>query len=80
MKIPDHVNARWVSSLGDDQLLAAESKLHADFRKHETVEKSRSGARYILLQGPPQLITSWHRWLLVSNETRTRGLNVRHAR
>ena len=80
MKIPDNVNARWAASLGDDQLLAAEAKLHADFRKHEKVEKTRSGGRYVLLQGPPLLVTAWHRWLLLSNETRTRGLTVRHVR
>jgi hypothetical protein len=80
VKIPDHVNARWAASLGDDQLIAAEAKLNADFRKQEKAEKARSGGRYILLQGSPELVTAWHRWLLVSNETRTRGLTVRHAR
>ena len=80
VKIPDHVNARWCASLRDDQLIAAEARLHTDFRKQEKAEKARSGGRYILLQGPPELVTAWHRWLLVSNETRTRGLTVRHAR
>jgi hypothetical protein len=78
--IPDHVNARWCASLGNDQLIAAEAKLHADFRTQEKAEKTRTGGRYVLLQGPPELVSAWHRWLLVSNETRARGLTVRHAR
>jgi hypothetical protein len=79
MEMPDRINARWIATLGDDQLMKAEAELHAVFRKHETVEKTRSGSRYVLLEGPPQLVTAWHRWLLVSNETRNRGLVVRHG-
>jgi hypothetical protein len=80
MTIPDHVNTRWIATLGDDQLMQAEAELHAAFRKQETVEKTRSGARYVLLQGPAALVNAWHRWLLVNNETRTRGLSARHSR
>lgn len=78
MKIPDRIDARWIATLVDDQLIAAEADLHADFRRHESVEKNRSGARYVLLQGPSDLVNAWHRWLLVSNETRKRGLVVHH--
>ena len=78
MTIPDHVNARWIATLGNDELMKAEAQLHARFREHETREKSRSGARYMLLQGPPELVNAWHRWLLVSNETRSRGLAIYH--
>jgi len=78
MKIPDHVNARWMATLVDDQLISAEAELHAVFRRQETVEKTRAGARYMLLQGPSALVNAWQRWLLVSNETRDRGLLVRH--
>jgi hypothetical protein len=78
--IPDHINARWIATLGNDQLVVAEAQLHANFREHETVEKRRSGARYMLLQGPAPLVNAWLRWLLVSNETRSRGLVVTHTR
>ncbi len=78
MGIPQHVTARWVATLGDDQLMQAEAELHAVFRTAEVQEKSRSGERYMLLQGPASLVTAWHRWLLVSNETRARGLVVHH--
>ena len=76
--IPDRVDARWLATLGDEQLVDVEASLHADFRQREAREKSRAGARYVLLQGPAHLVTAWHRWLLVNNETRTRGLLIRH--
>lgn len=79
MDIPDRINARWIATLGNDQLVKAEAELHAVFHKHEVIEKSRSGPRYVLLQGPAALVTAWHRWLLVSNETRHRGLVVHRA-
>jgi hypothetical protein len=77
MTIPDHVDSRWIATLGDDQLVKAEAELHGHFREYETAEKRRAGARYILLQGPPALVNAWLRWLLVSNAARTRGLAVR---
>jgi hypothetical protein len=80
MTIPDHINSHWIATLANDQLVKAEAMLHADFREKEIAEKRRVGARYVLLQGPATLVTAWHRWLLVSNETRNRGLVVNHQR
>lgn len=77
MQIPDQINARWLATLKDEQLLSVESKLHTVFYRHEVVEKKRSGGRYILLQGPGALVDAWHRWSIVSNETRQRGLIIR---
>lgn len=78
MTIPDRITARWIATLGDDQLVKAEATLHADFREREAMEKQRAGSRYVLLQGPQPLVTVWLRWLLVSNATRDRGLVVNH--
>jgi len=78
--IPEQINSRWVAQLANDQLIEVEGVLHARFREHEIAEKRRKGARYVLLQGPAGLVTAWHRWLLASNETRTRGLAVNHQR
>jgi hypothetical protein len=78
--IPAHVDARWVATLDNNQLVAAESLLHADFYKHESAEKKRRGARYNMLRGPADLVNAWMRWLLVNNATRTRGLTVYHRR
>ena len=79
MTIPEYITSRWIASLGDDQLTAAEATLFTAFRRHETAEKSRAGARYVLLQGPPALVSAWHRWLLVNNEARQRGLAIRRT-
>ena len=76
MNIPERINARWIATLADEQLVTAEAELHATFRANERTEKARSGPRYMLLQGPAALVNSWQRWLLVSNETRSRGLVV----
>lgn len=80
MSIPAHVTTRWMATLGDEQLVAAEAQLYADFHAREVKEKSRSGSRYILLQGPAALVNAWRHWLLVNNEVRERGVLVRHAR
>jgi len=77
MNIPEHINTRWIATLGNEQLVAAEAELHAAYRSSELAEKQRSGARYMLLQGPAALVNAWHRWVLVSKETKNRGLPVR---
>ena len=79
MKIPEYINARWIATLGDDQLVKAEARLYTLFHRQESAEKARCGSRYVMLQGPTELVTAWQRWLLLNNETRDRGLNVRHA-
>jgi hypothetical protein len=78
MKIPDRVNSRWIATLGNEQLVAAEAELRATYRSNEIAEKERTGARYVLLQCPATLVNAWQRWLLVSNEAKSRGLVVRH--
>jgi len=78
MTIPDHINARWIATLGNDQLIKAEAQLHAVFHRQESVEKARCGSRYMLLQGPSDLVNAWQRWLLLNNETRCRGLLTAH--
>jgi hypothetical protein len=74
MTIPDRINARWIATLNDKQLITAEAQLHKVFRAQEQTEKVRKGAQYMLLHGPATLVTAWQRWLLVNNETRSRGL------
>jgi hypothetical protein len=78
MTIPERVNAGWIATLGNPQLVAAESRLHAEFIREENAEKRRSGNRYVLLKGPAPLVNAWIRWLMVNNETRSRGLVVNH--
>ena len=77
IEMPAHVTTRWIATLENEQLLAAEAQLYSTFRTRETAEKSRAGARYLLMQGPPELVAAWERWSLVSNEARARGVVVR---
>jgi hypothetical protein len=74
MTIPDHINGRWIATLDNDQLVRAEAALHAAFRAEEKAAKARAGARYMLLQGPPALVSAWQRWMLLNNAAQTRGL------
>ena len=80
MKIPERVNASWIATLGDDQLVRAEATLHKEFAAQEISEKELKGARYELMRGPESLVGAWLRWLMVSNETRNRGLVVQRRR
>jgi hypothetical protein len=80
MTIPEKVDASWIATLPNDKLLKAETKLHAEFLKEETAEKKRRGDAYTMLRGPQSLVDAWLRWLLVNNETRSRGLAVQRRR
>lgn len=80
MTVPDRLTATWLETLANGQLVAVESRLHAEFIEEEVVEKKRRGSRYSLLQGPAALVNAWHRWSMVNNETRSRGLLVRHPK
>ena len=80
MPIPNRINADWIATLGDDQLMDAEAQLRALFLTQETLEKHRRGARYAVLEGPEVLVTAWHRWVMVNNEARTRRLVVQQRR
>ena len=78
MLIPERVNGKWMSTLDDAALVAAEAHLHEDFRTQDAAEKTRLGTRYRLLQGSASLVDAWMRWSLVNNETTKRGLVTQH--
>ena len=78
--LPNHVNGRWIASLDTAQLIEAESLLRAEFVKQEAAEKQRAGPRYTMLRGPESLVRAWLRWLLVNNETHTRGAMIHPLR
>lgn len=79
MVIPANVNSQWIASLENTQLVEAEAQLYSAFHTREKAEKSRAGARYILLQGPSALVNAWQQWLLLNNEARARGVVIRRA-
>jgi len=74
--LPAQVNASWIATLGDKQLMEAEAALHAIFSKEELAEKKRAGARYQMMRGPESLMSAWQRWLLVNNEVRARNVPI----
>ena len=80
MTFPDRVTADWIATLGNGQLVMAESHLRSEFLDEETQERHRRGARYALLEGPAALVNAWLRWQMVNNEARSRGLLIRHGR
>jgi hypothetical protein len=80
MKMPERVNAEWVSSLSDKHLEEAAATLHAVFEKEDNAERKRAGEEYRMLRGPESLISAWMRWLMVTNEQAERRtpLHRRH--
>lgn len=78
--LPTHITTRWIATLGNDELVAVEGQLYQVLHARERAEKARAGSRYMLLQGPSELVNAWHQWVLVSNETRARGVVVRRQR
>lgn len=77
MRMPRQIKADWIDSLADDDLMDAESDLHATFSKHDKRERTLRGAFYDLLKGPETLLHAWGRWSVVNNATRARGLRTR---
>ena len=80
MKVPVKVDAEWIASLADAQLVEAEAKLHTEFVAQEEAEKRKMGSRYTMLRGPEPLVSAWLRWLLVNNETQARGVVLHRKR
>ena len=77
MRMPEKINAKWVDSLSDADLVQAEYDLRGTLAKQEAAERKRRGADYQLLRGPESLMQAWNRWSFVGNELRLRGLRVR---
>ena len=77
MRMPEKINAKWVDSLSDADLVQAEYDLRGALQKQETAERKRRGAAYQLLRGPEALTQAWNRWSFVGNALRLRGLRVR---
>lgn len=77
MTYPDRIDASWIGTLSDDQLVKAEGELRKRFAEQETKEKKRRGSQYDMMRGPDALTTAWLRWSMVSNAARARGLRAR---
>lgn len=72
--LPERINAAWISTLADDDLLDIETRLYDRFTALDTRHKRLRGGEYNLMRGPTELIDAWDRWSRVSVATRTRSL------
>jgi hypothetical protein len=77
MKFPERINAPWIDSLSDVDLVTAEWELRASFSKEEKAERRRRGDAYDVLRGPESLTSAWMRWSMVNAATRDRGLRAK---
>ena len=78
MKLPERINASWVDSLADGELLSVESQLHEAFNVLENEERQLRGDQYALARGSAALMLAWRHWNMASLATRARGLHARH--
>lgn len=77
--VPEKINAAWISTLADEDLLDVESRLYERFAVLDRRHKQLRGRDYNLMRGPTALIDAWDRWSRVAVATKTRSLIVRRA-
>jgi hypothetical protein len=75
--VPDRINAAWINTLADEDLLDIESRLYERFAVLDRRHKQLRGREYNLMRGPTTLIDAWDRWSRVAVATKTRSLVVR---
>jgi hypothetical protein len=79
MRLPALINALWIDALPDNDLLEAESRLHAKFFKLEQAQKKLRGDKYMLFRGPVEVTDAWDRWARVNNAMYVRRLSPRRT-
>jgi hypothetical protein len=75
--VPEKINAAWINTLADDDLIDVEARLHERFTVLDSRHKRLRGGEYSLMRGPTELIDAWDRWSRVSMAARTRSLVTR---
>ena len=75
--LPARINAAWIDTLADDDLIDVEARLHERFTVLDSRHKRLRGGEYSLMRGPTELIDAWDRWSRVSMAARTRSLVTR---
>jgi hypothetical protein len=80
MELPERIDARWIKTLPDADLVEVEWRLHKLFSQLDDEERQRRGSGYELLRGPEPLVSAWLRWSMVNTATRSRGLHPRYRR
>ena len=77
---PERIKKEWIDTLTDEDLMAVEARLHAQFDVLERREKKLRGASYQLFRSPPEVMDAWDRWSRVLTAARARSLNPRRMR
>jgi hypothetical protein len=75
--VPERINAAWIKTLEDEDLIAVEERLYGRFQALDNKEKKRRGGRYLMFNGPAELLTAWDRWCRVRNALQGRSLAAR---
>lgn len=74
-RIPEKINAAWIGTLADVDLLDVESRLHEKFAVMDRKQKQLRGSHYELMKGSTELIDAWDRWSRVDRAARARSLS-----
>jgi hypothetical protein len=72
--IPTRINAAWIGTLADDDLLEIEARLHDRFAVLDQRHRRTVKERYVLMRGPVELIDAWDRWSRLNVAARGRAL------
>ncbi|HLA90187.1 MAG TPA: hypothetical protein VJL28_07155 [Gemmatimonadaceae bacterium] len=75
--VPERINAAWIATLADEDLLDIEARLSERFTILDNRHKQLRGRSYVLLRGPADLIDAWDRWSRLSMAVRARSLVAR---
>jgi hypothetical protein len=77
--VPEYINAAWVDSLTDADILDIEARLHKRYSLIERRERKAQGDSYSLFRGSADLLKAWDRWSRISGATRARRLRIRRV-
>jgi len=75
--IPTRINAAWIGTLADDDLVDIEARLHERFSLLDQRYRRTAKEHYNLMRGPTELIDAWDRWSRISVAARGRSLATR---
>ena len=75
--IPSRINAAWIGTLADDDLVDIEARLHERFSVLDQRYRRTAKEKYVLMRGPTELIDAWDRWSRISVAARHRSLVTR---
>jgi hypothetical protein len=72
--VPERIDAAWISTLADEDIIAIEARLQARFAILDSREKKLRGQSYNLMRGPADLVLAWDRWSRIRSARQSRKL------